>query len=170
MTIDSMVQDSRCHAAEIIDARHIANWETTAIPTSGFAIGGRSTELHVGAPLGRARQVTNHGGIAYSDDNGQTWTKDQHAQWDNIFGQGLFQVTAMVPQGDHVYMFGTPNGRMGMIGLARVPAGDYSTPVRTSTGSTATGSRWWNTSPHRSSRAPRASCPCATTPIGSGGS
>ncbi|NKS64998.1 DUF4185 domain-containing protein [Rhodococcus hoagii] len=39
--IDSMVQDRRCHAAEIIASRHIPNWETTTIPTSGFAIGDR---------------------------------------------------------------------------------------------------------------------------------
>jgi hypothetical protein len=63
---------------------------------------------------------TNYGGIAYSDDNGQTWIKDQHAKWDNIFG-ARFQVSAMVPHGDYVYMFGTPNGRIGTIGLARVP-------------------------------------------------
>ena len=37
MTIDSMVQDSRCHAAEILDSRHIDNFEITTIPTSGFA-------------------------------------------------------------------------------------------------------------------------------------
>ncbi|NKZ68461.1 DUF4185 domain-containing protein, partial [Rhodococcus hoagii] len=41
LTIDSMVQDRRCHAAEIIASRHIPNWETTTIPTSGFAIGDR---------------------------------------------------------------------------------------------------------------------------------
>ena len=27
----------------------------------------------------------------------------------------------MVPHGEYVYMFGTPNGRIGMVGLARVP-------------------------------------------------
>ncbi|SLH93534.1 Uncharacterised protein [Mycobacteroides abscessus subsp. abscessus] len=41
---------------------------------------------------------TNYGGIAYSDDNGSTWVKDQHAKWDNLFGLGRFQVAAMVPQ------------------------------------------------------------------------
>lgn len=41
LTIDAMVQDSPCHAAEILDARHVKNFETTVIPTSGFAIGDR---------------------------------------------------------------------------------------------------------------------------------
>ena len=30
----------------------------------------------------------------------------------------------MVPHGDYVYMFGTPNTRLGAIGLARVPAAE----------------------------------------------
>ena len=123
MTIDSMVQDSRCHAAEIIDSRHINNFETTTIPTSGFAIGDRQYLSYMSVKrwsMVPGMWYTNYGGIAYSDDNGQTWTKDQHAKWDNIFG-ARFQVSAMVPQGDYVYMFGTPNGRIGTIGLARVP-------------------------------------------------
>ncbi|AOW93929.1 carbohydrate-binding protein [Rhodococcus sp. WMMA185] len=123
MTIDSMVQDSRCHAAEIIDARHINNFETTTIPTSGFAIGDRQYLSYMSVKrwsLIPGMWYTNYGGIAYSDDDGQTWTKDQHAKWENIFG-ARFQVSAMVPQGDYVYMFGTPSGRIGTIGLARVP-------------------------------------------------
>ncbi|MFZ2177606.1 MAG: DUF4185 domain-containing protein, partial [Rhodococcus sp. (in: high G+C Gram-positive bacteria)] len=124
MTIDSMVQDSRCHAAEIIDSRHVKNFETTTIPTSGFAIGDRQYLSYMSVKrwsVVPGMWYTNYGGIAYSDDNGQTWTKDQHAKWENIFGLGRFQVAAMVPQGDYVYMFGTPNGRIGQIGLARVP-------------------------------------------------
>ncbi|WP_072691560.1 DUF4185 domain-containing protein [Rhodococcus marinonascens] len=123
MTIDSMVQDSRCHAAEIIDARHIDNFETTTIPTSGFAIGDRQYLSYMSVKrwsIIPGMWYTNYGGMAYSDDDGQTWTKDQHAKWENIFG-ARFQVSAMIPQGDYVYMFGTPNGRIGTIGLARVP-------------------------------------------------
>lgn len=124
LTIDSMVQDSRCHAAEIIASRHIPNWETTTIPTSGFAIGDRQYLSYMSVrrwSVVPGMWYTNYGGIAHSDDDGRTWTKDRQAQWDNIFGLGRFQVTAMVPQGDHVYMFGTPNGRMGAVGLARAP-------------------------------------------------
>ncbi|SNY87349.1 protein of unknown function [Nocardia amikacinitolerans] len=124
LTLDTMVQDSRCHAAEILSSRKIKNWETTVIPTSGFAIGNRQYLSYMS--VNKWSRVpgmwfTNYGGIAYSDDNGSTWTKDQHARWDNLFGMGRFQVAAMVPQGDYVYMFGTPNGRVGVVGLARVP-------------------------------------------------
>ncbi|WP_406234834.1 DUF4185 domain-containing protein [Nocardia sp. NBC_01009] len=123
LTIDTMVQDSRCHAVELLGSRKIKNWETTTIPTSGFAIGDRQYLSYMS--VNRWSRIpglwwTNYGGLAYSDDNGRTWTKDQHAKWDNLFGIGRFQVAAMAVQGDYVYMFGTPNGRIGMIGLARV--------------------------------------------------
>lgn len=127
LTIDSMVQDSPCHAAELLDSRKIKNFETTTIPTSGFAIGDRQFMSYMSVNHWSripGMWLTNYGGLAYSDDNGQTWTKDQHARWDNIFGLGRFQVASMVPQGDYVYMFGTPNGRLGVIGLARVPKKD----------------------------------------------
>ncbi|WP_051163308.1 DUF4185 domain-containing protein [Nocardia brevicatena] len=124
MRLDTMVQDSRCHAAELLDSRKIKNWETTTIPTSGFALGDRQYLSYMS--VNRWSRIpglwwTNHGGIAYSDDNGSTWVKDPHARWENFFGLGRFQVAAMVPHGGYVYMFGTPNGRIGVIGLARVP-------------------------------------------------
>ncbi|MFF2085702.1 DUF4185 domain-containing protein [Nocardia sp. NPDC058176] len=123
LTIDSMVQDSPCHAAELLGSRKIKNWETTTIPTSGFALGERQFMSYMSVNHWSripGMWLTNYGGLAYSDDGGQTWTKDQHAKWENMFGLGRFQVAAMVPHGDYVYMFGTPNGRVGVIGLARV--------------------------------------------------
>ena len=124
MRFDSMVSDSRCHAVELLTSRKVSNYEITSIPTSGFALGDRQYLSYMSiARWSRepGRWWTNYGGIAWSDDNGQTWTKSQHAQWHNFFGLGKFQVTAMVPHGDYVYMFGTPNGRFGSIALARVP-------------------------------------------------
>lgn len=123
LSIDTMVQDSRCHAAQVISARHINHIEMTTIPTSGFAIGDRQYLSYMSVRTwGEIPGVwlTNYGGLAYSDDGGSTWTKDPHARWDNIFGTSQFQVSSMVPQGDYVYMFGTPNSRLGSIGLARV--------------------------------------------------
>ncbi|WP_280254833.1 DUF4185 domain-containing protein [Nocardia wallacei] len=123
LVIDTMVQDSRCHAAELLDSRKIKNYETTVIPTSGFALGNRQYMSYMSVNhWDRIPGMwwTNNGGLAYSDDNGRTWVKDQFAKWDNMFGLNRFQVTTMVPHGDYVYMFGTPNGRIGVIGLARV--------------------------------------------------
>ncbi|MBF6264737.1 DUF4185 domain-containing protein [Nocardia farcinica] len=125
MTYDRMVTDSRCHAAEVLSSRKLDNVEITTIPTSGFALGDRQYLSYMSIRTwnsGPGTFYTNYGGIAYSDDRGQTWTKDPHARWDNIFGLANFQVSAMVPHGDHVYVFGTPNTRLGAVGLARVPA------------------------------------------------
>nr|WP_157226631.1 DUF4185 domain-containing protein [Gordonia soli] len=123
MSIDTMVQDSRCHAAQILSARHIDRYEMTTIPTSGFAIGSRQflsyMSVRTWGPIPGV-WLTNYGGLAYSDDGGSTWSKDPYTRWDNIFGTSQFQVSSMVPQGDHVYMFGTPNSRVGSVGLARV--------------------------------------------------
>ncbi|WP_330233478.1 DUF4185 domain-containing protein [Nocardia sp. NBC_00508] len=124
MTYDRMVTDDRCHAAEVLASRKLDNVEVTTIPTSGFALGERQYLSYMSIRTWNSAPgtfFTNYGGIAYSDDHGQTWTKDPHARWDNIFGLANFQVSAMVPHGGYVYMFGTPNTRLGAVGLARVP-------------------------------------------------
>ncbi|NMO03765.1 DUF4185 domain-containing protein [Gordonia sp. TBRC 11910] len=125
LAIDTMVQDSRCHAVQVLSSRHVNYYEMTTIPTSGFAIGKRQYMTYMSVrtwgPIPGV-WLTNYGGLAYSDDAGSTWTRDPYARWDNIFGVSQFQVSSMVPQGDYVYMFGTPNSRLGSIGLARVPA------------------------------------------------
>lgn len=125
LTLDSFVQDTRCHAAEILDSRKIENFEVTTIPTSGFTLGGRQYLSYMSINAWSRMPgawVTNRGGLAWSDDNGRTWTKSLWAQWDNFLGAARFQVSAMVPHGDYIYMFGTPNGRYGTIGLGRVRA------------------------------------------------
>lgn len=127
MSIDTMVQDSRCHAVQVLSSRHIDYYEMTTIPTSGFAIGDRQymsyMSVRTWGPIPGV-WLTNYGGLAYSDDGGSTWTRDPYARWDNIFGTSRFQVSAMVPKGDYVYMFGTPNSRIGTVGLARVAKAD----------------------------------------------
>ncbi|NKY27381.1 DUF4185 domain-containing protein [Nocardia gamkensis] len=124
VTFDRMVTDDRCHAAEVLSSRKLDNVEVTTIPTSGFALGGRQYLSYMSIRTWNSLPgtfFTNYGGIAYSDDHGETWTKDPHARWDNIFGLANFQVSAMVPHGGYVYIFGTPNTRLGAVGLARVP-------------------------------------------------
>ncbi|MDL9938517.1 DUF4185 domain-containing protein [Gordonia sp. ABSL1-1] len=125
LSIDTMVQDSRCHAVQILDSRHIDFYEMTTIPTSGFTVGNRQYLSYMSVrrwSVVPGVWLTNHGGLAYSDDGGSTWTRDPYARWDNMFGTSQFQVASMVRRGDHVYMFGTPNSRVGSVGLARVPA------------------------------------------------
>ncbi|WP_442903684.1 DUF4185 domain-containing protein [Gordonia sp. Z-3] len=127
MSIDTMVQDSRCHAAQVLRARHVNRYEITTIPTSGFALGDRQymsyMSVRTWGPIPGV-WLTNHGGLAYSDDDGSTWTKDPYARWDNLLGTSRFQVSSMVPHAGYVYMFGTPTSRIGTVGLARVRADD----------------------------------------------
>lgn len=123
IVFDRMVTDGRCHAAQVLYSRKLDNIEITTIPTSGFALGSRQYMSYMSVRTWNSLPgtfFTNYGGIAYSDDDGQTWTKDPYAHWDDIFGLANFQVAAMVPHGDYVYMFGTPNTRLGSVGLARV--------------------------------------------------
>nr|WP_085999091.1 DUF4185 domain-containing protein [Nocardia higoensis] len=125
MTFDRMVTDRRCHAAEVLSSRKLDNVEMTTIPTSGFALDGRQYMSYMSLRTWNSLPgtfYTNYGGIAWSDDGGQTWTKDRYARWDNIFGLSSFQVSAMVPHDGYVYMFGTPSTRLGSVGLARVAA------------------------------------------------
>nr|WP_245663594.1 DUF4185 domain-containing protein [Nocardia inohanensis] len=124
ITIDRMVTDSRCHAVELLPSKKLDNVEITTIPTSGFALGDRQYMSYMSIRTWNSipgTWYTNYGGIAYSDDGGDHWTKDPHAKWENIFGVSNFQVASMVPQGEYVYMFGTANTRLGAVGLARVP-------------------------------------------------
>lgn|GEM_PF-1052834 len=132
MTIDSMVSDLPCHATEVLGSYKVNNFEITVIPTSGFALssptppGNRQYLSYMSVARWSkqpSRWWTNYGGLAYSDDGGQNWVDDENMRWDNIFGQGQFQVVAMAPHDGYVYMFGTPNGRFGTIALARVPQG-----------------------------------------------
>ncbi|WP_040813993.1 DUF4185 domain-containing protein [Nocardia concava] len=132
VVFDRMVADDRCHAAELLSSRKMDNIEITTIPTSGFALGNRQYMSYMSIRTWNSipgTWYTNYGGIAYSDDHGEHWTKDPYAKWENIFGVSNFQVAAMVPQGDWVYMFGIPNTRLGGVGLARVPKDQVLNPT-----------------------------------------
>ncbi len=119
ITFDRMIEDQPGHAAELLPARRMDYDEVTVIPTYGVAVGDRlflhymSVE-HWGAPghwdLGSA-------GFAWSDDEGQTWVKDEQAvlPGDTNWGQ-----VAIVEHDDWLYLFGIPGGRYGDVKLARI--------------------------------------------------
>lgn len=127
MTFDTMVQDRPGHAGRLLDCLQQNGVEETVIPTAGIAVGGRSylhyMSVNHWGPAGT--WFTNHAGLARSDDGGATWTKDPDAVWPNTpEWDSDFQQAAFARDGDHVYLFGTPNGRWGDAHLARVPAGE----------------------------------------------
>lgn len=118
LTFDGMVVDENGNAKQILDARH-DDQEVTVIPTYGISTGKRMflhyMSVREWGPPGE--WTLNHSGLAYSDDDGQTWTKDPDAVWpgDSNFGQ-----VAFVRQGRYVYLFGIPGGRLGGVQLGRV--------------------------------------------------
>lgn len=119
LTFERMITDRDGHAAELIPSKKIDFDEITVIPTYGVAVGDRlflhyMSVRHWGAP---GHWELGSSGWAYSDDAGQTWTKDELAVWpgDSNFGQ-----VAIEEHDGYLYIFGIPGGRFGGVHLARV--------------------------------------------------
>ncbi|TDO33767.1 uncharacterized protein DUF4185 [Kribbella sp. VKM Ac-2527] len=124
MTLDSAAEDRPGHAKQFLDCKKVDRDEHTVIPTAGISVGNRQyvqyMSVNYWGPAGS--WFTNYSGFAYSDDNGETWTKDPGARWQNTpEWDNNFQMTALVRNNGYVYMVGTPNGRFGNAHLARVP-------------------------------------------------
>ncbi|GAA1603190.1 hypothetical protein GCM10009789_66500 [Kribbella sancticallisti] len=124
MTLDSAAEDRPGHAKQFLDCKKVDRDEHTVIPTAGIAVGNRQyvqyMSVNYWGPAGS--WFTNYSGFAYSDDNGENWTKDPKAVWPNTKAwDDNFQLNALVREGGYVYMIGTPNGRFGNAHLARVP-------------------------------------------------
>ncbi|NIK55110.1 DUF4185 domain-containing protein [Kribbella shirazensis] len=124
MSLDSAAEDRPGHAKEFLPCKKIDRDEHTVIPTGGIAVGKRQyvqyMSVNYWGPAGS--WFTNYSGFAYSDDNGETWTKDPDARWQNTEAwDDKFQMVALVKDKGYVYMVGTPNGRFGSAHLARVP-------------------------------------------------
>lgn len=127
LRFDGMVSSQRGRATELLPSKKIDGLEKTVIPTYGIADGDRLL-LHymsVRTWKGPGRWVVNHSGLAYSDDDGRTWTKDPERTWK---GGGNFAQVAFVRDGDWIYLFGIPAGRFGPAQLARVAPGDLLEP------------------------------------------
>jgi hypothetical protein len=126
MSFASAVTGADGRAREVVPGLHQGNdagGEVTKIPTAGIAVGSRQytsfmSVRHWGLP---GQWDTNYARIAYSDDNGTTWTTTGTPVWNNPSGTNRFQQQAFVRNGGFVYVYGTPSGRGGSLYLARVP-------------------------------------------------
>jgi hypothetical protein len=120
LTFDSMIEDQPGHAKVLIAQYMVEGPGITIIPTYGVSLGDRIV-LHYmavkewGAP---GHWDLSQSGLAYSDDDGQTWTVDPEVTWpgDSNFGQ-----VSIVQTGDYLYFFGIPGGRFGSAQIARIP-------------------------------------------------
>jgi Domain of unknown function (DUF4185) len=124
MTFDDMVVDEPGHAKELLASKKIDNDEITVIPNSGVSVGDRQF-IHYFSQHHWGPWNTNYGGLAYSDDNGQNWTKSD-VRWENSAPRWdrYFQIGSLVRHEGHVYLFGTGSGRFYDIRLARVREDD----------------------------------------------
>jgi hypothetical protein len=112
----SSIVDRPGHAKQLVPR---GKFDKTLIPTYGVAIGNRMI-LHYMAVLAWGNPgewALNESGLAYSDDDGQTWVKDPQMKWK---GRSNFGQVAFVKHEDFLYLFGIPGGRLGGVKLARV--------------------------------------------------
>jgi D-arabinan endo alpha-(1,5)-arabinofuranosidase len=117
------VTDRPGHAKELLSSLKQDGVEITKIPTGGVNVGGRNylAYMSVRKFTEPAHWITNHSGIAYSDDGGQTWTEAPGARRLNTAAlDDKFQMIAYARRDGFVYAFGTPNGRFGDAHVARV--------------------------------------------------
>ncbi|MCX5043090.1 DUF4185 domain-containing protein [Aldersonia sp. NBC_00410] len=122
-------------ARQIVASLGFAPFEVTVIPTAGIAVGDTQYISYTsvrewGAP---GHWTTNFSAIAYSIDNGETWTTDPATVRVNVPvgaltgfqqiapGNDNFQLQAYLRKDGFVYGFGTPNGRFGAPRVSRVP-------------------------------------------------
>lgn len=131
MTFDSAVEDRPGHAGEIIPSLKQPGVEHTTIPTAGIEVDGVSYLAYMSVrqwgPPGQ--WDTNFSRIAYSEDGGATWNSTDGPTWENpgaetSEGDHPFQMVALEKRDGYVYMFGTPNGRLGAAHVARVAEAD----------------------------------------------
>jgi hypothetical protein len=121
--VTDAVSDENSEAIELLPSLKQAKQEYTVIPTAGIVIDDRMYLHYLSVNdwdkhwWGYKEPIPNGSGFAYSDDQGQTWTKSETVTWP---GDSPFAQAAMVQLGDYVYVFGTPAGRFGAAQLLRV--------------------------------------------------
>ncbi|SMH53304.1 protein of unknown function [Maritimibacter sp. HL-12] len=106
-------------AIELIESAKLPGIEWTVIPTNGISLGARMVLHYMAVRMWTSdgRWLVRNSGLAYSDDDGQSWHRSPTATWPN--GSGFEQV-AFVDQGEMIYSFGIPEGRFGAVRLRRV--------------------------------------------------
>lgn len=119
LLFDEMITDQPGHAKELLHSLKDSGNEVTVIPTYGVSVAPRMFLHYMSVKTWDqpGHWTLNYSGLAYSDDDGQNWTKDQNMTWpaESNFGQ-----VAIVGNEGYLYLFGIPGGRYGGLQLARV--------------------------------------------------
>lgn len=125
ITFDGWVTDLSGHAKALIEGAHDPNdgsGEVTKIPTAGWSSQGRQFLWFMSVKRwGAAGEwEVNYSEIAYSDDDGNTWSLSG-SQWP---GNSNFIQVAVQEHSGYLLFWGIPAGRFGGVKLARVPPAD----------------------------------------------
>ncbi|WP_179378337.1 DUF4185 domain-containing protein [Jannaschia marina] len=125
--IANMIEGADGTAKEVIRSAKIPGVEWTVIPTNGVSLGERMVLHYMSVRMWGAddKWYVRRSGLAYSDDDGQNWTRSDTAVWPA--GSGFEQV-AYVKHDDMIYIFGIPQGRFGGVRLGRVVPQDVFDP------------------------------------------
>ncbi|MFP3914353.1 MAG: DUF4185 domain-containing protein [Actinomycetota bacterium] len=125
LEFESFVGETEGRATELLSSHKVYWVEPTVIPTNGISLGERMA-LHymsVRRWVAPGRWVINHAGIAYSDDDGLTWSRSGEMWGRNSnFAQVSFVRNPEDP--GRIYLLGIPAGRQGAVKVARVPEQD----------------------------------------------
>lgn len=122
LDFEAFISDAGGRAVELLSSQKVYWVERTVIPTNGVSTGERMF-LHymsVRRWVAPGRWEINHAGLAYSDDDGVTWTKTGE-MWGPTSNFAQVAFVRDPAETDHVYLFGIPAGRFGSAELARVP-------------------------------------------------
>lgn len=129
LEIEHFISDPTGRATELLSSQKVYWVEQTVIPTNGISVNSRMF-LHymsVRRWVAPGQWNINHAGIAFSDDDGQSWIKSGPFWGERSnFAQVAFVRNDEEP--DMVYLFGIPAGRFGQVKLARVAADTMLSP------------------------------------------
>lgn len=128
LPIAAMIQDASGAAKELVSSAKIPGYEWTVIPTNGISVAGRMVLHYMSVRFWGANDQWSVGrsGLAYSDDDGQSWTKSDRAVWRSGLG---FEQVAYAERDGTIYVFGIPQGRYGAVRLGRVAAQELLDPA-----------------------------------------
>lgn len=123
LRIDDMITKGKGNTAtELLSSKKIPGTEHTVIPTGSVSVNGKLYVYFMSVKeWGKPGEwVLNYGGLAVSEDDGQSFTKIEGFELDpDRFGQFAAGVVD-----DYVYGVGIGGGRRGDAYLARVPLAD----------------------------------------------
>lgn len=124
----SMIEGAAGFAKEVVRSAKVPGFEWTVIPTNGISLGDRMVLHYMSVLMWGAddKWYVRSSGLAYSDDDGQTWTRSDTAIWPPRTG---FEQVAYVESEGMIYAFGIPQGRFGDVRLGRVATEDMLDPT-----------------------------------------